>query len=63
MVKMACAKNKLMTKKRGSQTLDWIVIAVIVVLVAIVLWAVLQDAVPDLFQSVIDRIEELLGDV
>ena len=43
--------------KKGSQTTDFMIIALIVVIVGAALLGLLQVAMPDLFQSIINKIK------
>ena len=54
-------RKKMALKKEGSQTLDWLIIAVIVVVVGIILYGAMKTAMPGLFDKIILKIEDLLG--
>ncbi|MDD6484035.1 MAG: hypothetical protein PUF72_05610 [Clostridiales bacterium] len=65
-LKALCKKNEIMGKlkrgctKAGSQTTDWLIIAVFVVIIGAALIILGKTAFPDLFESIIDRISGIL---
>lgn len=66
-IKAMCLKNrvasKLAAKKTGSQTLDWLIIAVIVVVIGVFLFAIMRTAMPDLFNDMIDKVRTDILDI
>ena len=53
-------KKRLLAKKKGSQTLDWIVIAVIVAVIGGILFVLLKTKMPDLFNQIFDKITSVI---
>lgn len=53
----SCIGKKLKLNKKGSQTTDFMIIALIVVIVGAALLGLLKVAMPELFQGILDKIK------
>ena len=53
-------KARFFSKKKGSQTLDWIVIALIVAVIGGILFVLLKTKMPELFNTIFDKITSVI---
>ena len=59
-IKAENLKERFFSKKKGSQTLDWIVIALIVAVIGGILFVLLKTKMPELFNTIFDKITSVI---